>query len=173
MGKAVKKKSVKRKTAKRQAQRKAKRGDPRPDRVPGARSKPKVRFNLTKLRVMASRGNSIETIAAIVDVDPDTLYQHMKDDPKVKRAIDVGRATMQKSLRAAQFTNAVTHHNATMQIWLGKQSPQQGGLGQRDVKAVEVSGPDGGPMEVQGDLKPVLAEKLAAFIRSKANGGDG
>ena len=52
-----------------------------------------------------------------------------------------------------------------MQIWLGKQL-----LGQRDIRAIELTGTDGGPMEMQADLGPVLEAKLSEFIKNRSNG---
>ena len=52
--------------------------------------------------------------------------------------------------------------NATMQIWLSKQW-----LGMRDVRAVELTGSDGAPLELNTELRPILEEKLAEFLRSR------
>lgn len=167
MGASRKKASRKKKASRSPlASRKAKPGSVKPARKSSGR-RPKVVFDTDDLFKLAQVGCTIEDIAALLKVSKQTLYTHMAEDPKVNDAVELGRATMRRNVRIAQVRNA-TGGNATMQIWLGKQI-----LGQRDVRAVEVTGPDGGPLELQADLRPVLEEKLAAFIRSKANGGDG
>lgn len=166
MGASRKKAGRKKANGNRLASRKRKPGSSKPARKVGSKgNRPKVQFDLEDLHRLAQLGCTIEDIAQLLKVSKQTLYTHMAEDEQVKDAIELGRSTMRRNIRTAQLQNAIGG-NATMQIWLGKQV-----LGQRDVRAVEVTGPDGGPLELQADLKPVLAEKLAAFIRSKANGG--
>ena len=71
---------------------------------------------------------------------------------------------MRESLRAAQFKNALDNDHPTLQIWLGKQL-----LGQRDFKAIEVSGPGGGPISVDssGEILDLLGQKIKELQRSR------
>ena len=151
---------------KRQARRKKRVGSSKSARVAGSRSKPKVEFDLEDLERWAAIGCTPEDMAPALGVAPSTLYKHMAENPAVQRAIDDGRATMRRNLRTAQLRAAIAG-NPTMMIWLGKQE-----LSQVDRKAVEVTGADGGPLEFQSDLVPVLERKLEQFIRSK-RGSDG
>ena len=155
-----------------QAKRKKRVGSSKSARVAGARSKPKVKFDLEDLENLASVGNTPEDMAPALGVDPRTLYRHMASDPSVQAAIDAGRSRMRRNLRTAGVRKAVSGDN-TMLIWYGKQPTDQGGLGQRDVRAVEVTGSHGGPLELQSDLQVVLERKLQEFIHSKRGGGDG
>ncbi len=150
----------------RQASRKRRPGNASPTRRKPARGskggKPKIVFNLRQLTRMAREGCSHDTMAAIMDVSRSVLQVAIAEDSKVARALEVGRARMCRSLHQAQFRSA-TGGNVTMQIWLGKND-----LGQRDVKAIEVSGADGGPIDLTADLRPILEEKLARLIQSRA-----
>lgn len=132
-------------------------------KAPGA---PRVEFDLEDLRRLAQVGCTNDTMAALLHVSKRTLQRRIADTPEVAAVIEDGRATIERNLRTAQLRNAIGG-NPTMQIWLGKQF-----LGQRDVKAVELTGAGGGPLELHADLKPILEEKLAKFIASKANGRD-
>jgi hypothetical protein len=126
---------------------------------------PRVEFDLEDLEELASKGNSNETIARLLKVDKATLQRRIADTPEVADAIANGRAQVENKLRTVQLETAYAvglPGSATLQIWLGKQL-----LGQRDIRAVEVSGRDGGPLELQADLRPVLEEKLARFIKSR------
>jgi hypothetical protein len=122
---------------------------------------PKVEFDLDDLRDLARIGCTNETMSSLLKVGKRTLQRRIADTPAVAEAIQEGRATMERSLRTAQLRNALSG-NPTMQIWLGKQL-----LGQRDVRAVELTGGDGGPLEVSAELRPVLEEKIAEFIKSR------
>lgn len=122
---------------------------------------PKVQFDLSGLTDLARIGCTNETMAHLLGVGKATLQRRIADTPAVADAIAEGRAGMERSLRTAQLRNALGG-NATMQIWLGKQV-----LGQRDIRAVELTGSDGGPLELQADLEPILREKLAEFIKSR------
>lgn len=122
---------------------------------------PKVEFDLDDLTELAAKGNTNETIARLLKVSKATLQRRIADTPEVADAIANGRASMEDDLRTWQLSSA-KGGNATMQIWLGKQN-----LGQRDVRAVELTGGSGGPLEIDHGLRPALEAKLAEFIRSR------
>jgi hypothetical protein len=158
--------AARKKQTKRQGSRTRRPGSAKPTRRKAAKGsvggKPKVEFDLDELEKLARVGCTNQTMAAILDVGKATLQRRIADTPAVQAAIANGRATMERGLRQAQLATAL-RGNATMQIWLGKQV-----LGQRDVRAVEVSGVDGAPLELGVDLRPVLMEKLARLIQSRA-----
>ncbi len=77
--------------------------------------------------------------------------------PEFREAWERGKHTGLISLRRAQFQAAVEGKNPTMLIWMGKQL-----LGQRDIQAIEHSGPDGGP--IKGDYK--LMDLMASFRKA-------
>jgi ferredoxin-NADP reductase len=80
-------------------------------------------------------------MAAWFGVSLSTIEKRMAADGKFAEAYERGRATGRMSLRRQQLKIA-NEGNPTMLIWLGKQL-----LGQRDLQAMEVSGPAQGPME--------------------------
>ena len=126
---------------------------------------PEVEFDLDDLEEMAALGIPNERMARLLHISKATLQHAVSDTPEVEDAIEMGRARLDRSLRTAQVRTGLsigTPGSATMLIWLGKNL-----LGQRDVRAVEVTGADGGPLELQADLRPVLQEKLEEFIRSR------
>lgn len=130
-------------------------------RQPG---KPRIEFDLEDLKKLAQVGCSNQTMASLLGVSKATLQRRIADTPEVAQTIEDGRSSMERNLRVAQLRSAVGG-NATMQIWLGKQL-----LGQRDIRAIELTGTDGGPMEMQADLGPVLEAKLSEFIKNRSNG---
>lgn len=165
----ARKKVAKRKKATAQSARKRKRGSLRPARKKtGGRGKPRIEFDLGDLEELAKTGNSNATIARLLQVAESVLQQRIADTPEVADAIANGRANMEDGLRAAQYRTAVGDPendipgNPTMQIWLGKQN-----LGQRDRRALELTGEAGGPLSIQTDLAPVLEQKLLEFLKSR------
>lgn len=165
---ATRKKSTRKSSRKKsspQSARKRKVGSARPTRRKPPKGsnggKPKVEFDLGSLRKLAAAGNTNRTSAAILEVSEATLQARIADTPEVAAAVAQGRAELEKDLRAAQKKYALAG-NGTMLVWLGKQI-----LGQRDVRAVELTGQDGAPMELQAELRPVLEQKLVEFLRNR------
>lgn len=89
--------------------------------------RPRKSVSRKKLRLLASRMNSIEDMARILDVSPDTLTRNYNDE------IERGRAEARHSLRVTQFTTALKGSPALL-IWLGKVL-----LGQRETLAEEAT----------------------------------
>ena len=165
---ATRKKSTRKSSRKKsspQSARKRKAGSARPARrkpPKGSKGgKPKVEFDLKDLRELAATGNTNRTIARLLHVSEATLQARIADTPEVSDAIDLGKAELERDLRTAQVKYAKKGHG-TMLVWLGKQV-----LGQRDVRAVELTGQDGAPMELQAELRPVLEQKLVEFLRNR------
>lgn len=80
-------------------------------------------------------------IAAWFDVSLATIEKRLAQEPKLREAYERGKAKGRISVRRHQI-KLLEEGNPTMGIWLGKQL-----LGQRDVTAMEVSGPQAGPVE--------------------------
>jgi hypothetical protein len=83
---------------------------------------------------------SAEEIAHYFGITIAKWRQVLKDDDVVREAFEHGQAGGKISLRRKQFLLA--SDNAAMAIHLGKQY-----LGQVDKSKLEVSGPNGGPVE--------------------------
>lgn len=111
---------------------------------------------------LARAGNTVEDMAEILDVGKRALETALADEElPIRRAYRSGLAERRDHLRTAQLRSALSG-NATMLIWLGKQD-----LGQRDVKAVELLGGEGGPIRLEADLGPIVKRKLEAYLRSR------
>ncbi|HUQ95506.1 MAG TPA: hypothetical protein VM120_27760 [Bryobacteraceae bacterium] len=80
-------------------------------------------------------------IAGWFDCTEQAVDNRIAKDNAFRAAIAQGRATGCVSVRRAQM-KMLEKGNATMRIWLGKQP-----LGQRDMVASEISGPEGKPLE--------------------------
>ena len=103
---------------------------------PGGRPKKDIDFG--KVRELSKILCTEDEIAAILGVSVDTLRRRGED---YQRAREEGMAEGRKSLRRAQYENAMLG-NPTMQIWLGKQI-----LGQREPKTeIQHSGEIARPM---------------------------
>lgn len=121
-------------------------------------------IKISELKRLCELQCSLEEIAFAFSISVDTLKKLIERDPAVKAAIDHGNATGKISLRRKQFKLAGI--NASMAIHLGKQY-----LGQTDKTQLEVSGPNGGPVEtfdyskLTPDERATLRETLQRATR--------
>lgn len=95
-----------------------------------------------------------EEIAAAFSISTSQLDKLIEKDDAVRAAIDYGKTQGKISLRRSQFRLAKV--NASMAIHLGKQY-----LGQTDKTQLEVSGPNGGPVETFDYSKLTPDERAA------------
>lgn len=95
------------------------------------RGRPRKEVSLTTIRRMAEIACTDDEIEKVLGISSSTLQQY-------REVIQAGRAKAAASLRREQMKLALSG-NATMQIWLGKQT-----LGQKD--RMEHGGPNGGPI---------------------------
>lgn len=111
---------------------------------------------------MAGFGNTVADVATVLGISKSALEAAIADvDHEASRAYGLGKADLRSSLRRAQV-EAARGGNVTAQIWLGKQI-----LGQRDVKKLELTGADGEPLKVEGDLAPVVTRRLEEYLRNR------
>lgn len=96
----------------------------------------------------ASIGCTADGIAALFGIGRRTFYDHLKEDPDLKDAIEEGRALGRVTLRRLQWPRAMAG-NVTMLIWLGKQY-----LGQRDRPVID-DDPDRPPSYVVYTPAPI------------------
>lgn len=114
------------------------------------------------IRLLAGFRNTVEDIATILGVSKSALETAIADETNPAReAYRQGGAHFRQGLRMAQVTTAL-EGNAAMLRWLGVNE-----LGQRDVKAIELTGADGSALQVEADLGGIVARKLTEFLRSK------
>lgn len=106
----------------------------------GAGRKP-VEIDLVELEKLCSLQCTHEEIAAWFNCSLRTIENYAKK-PEFSEVMTRGRARGRISVRRAQM-KLLEAGNATMGVWLGKQF-----LGQRDVTPVELSGANGGPLQI-------------------------
>ena len=115
--------------------------------MPGGRPKKKIDYDTVEK--LASIMCTQEEIASYLDLSVRTLQRDKEFCRIYKKGLDKGKM----SVRRQQYKSA-EGGSATMQIWLGKQY-----LGQRDKHDTELSGKDGGPIEIN-DTRKAAMEKL-------------
>ena len=132
-----------------------------------AKKKPKTGRPLAKIdpamvEQLAGIQCSYAEMAAVLGCDPKTLSN------RFSQAIEKGRENGKASLKRVQYKTAMGG-NVTMLIWLGKIH-----LGQQDKVAHEVSGPEGGPIEVKIDeLRERLTTRISGLASRLAPTGNG
>src|SRR6266446_8206814 len=128
---------------------------------PGAGRK-MVNIDLVELEKLCSLQCTDEEIGAWFGVSTRTIESRRKQ-PQFSEVMNRGRAKGRISVRRAQM-KLLESGNGTMGVWLGKQL-----LGQLDVTPIELSGPQGEP--VQFSLQTLDAVINRARERAKAPSG--
>jgi hypothetical protein len=125
----------------------------------GAGRKP-VKIDLIELEKLSSLQCTDEELAAFFGVSERTI-QNRRRQPKFAEVMSRGKAKGKISVRRAQM-KLLEAGNGTMGVWLGKQL-----LGQRDVTPIELSGPNGQP--VQFSLQAIDAILTHARERTRSS----
>ncbi len=116
---------------------------------PGAGRK-LVNIDLVELEKLCSLQCTDEEIGAWFGVSTRTIESRRKQ-PQFSEVMNRGKAKGRISVRRAQM-KLLESGNGTMGVWLGKQL-----LGQRDVTPIELSGPNGDPVQVAlGTIDEIL-----------------
>lgn len=121
---------------------------------------------ISELRKLAELQCSETEMAKYFGISLHAFKKLRKTDEMVSLALETAEAEGKISLRRNQFN--LSKHSASMAIHLGKQW-----LGQTDKSQVEVSGPEGGPIEQRNydfsglspDEKRDLRKTLAKTVR--------
>lgn len=100
----------------------------------------KTIIKISEVKRLSALQCTAEEVAQYFGITISRWRQVLKDDQVVRDAFEHGQADGKISLRRKQFRLA--GDNAAMAIHLGKQY-----LGQVDKSKLEVSGPNGGPVE--------------------------
>jgi hypothetical protein len=109
-----------------------------------------VNIDLVELEKLCSLQCTDEEIAAWFGVSTRTIESRRKQ-PQFATVMTRGKAKGRISVRRAQM-KLLESGNGTMGVWLGKQL-----LGQRDVTPIELSGPNGDPVQVAlGTIDEIL-----------------
>lgn len=116
--------------------------------------RPEIEIDAKLVQKLASLGCKNSEIADHFECSTDTIERRFAAE------LSKGRANLKMSLRQWQLKYA-EKGNATMLVWLGKQT-----LGQVDKMINELSGPDGKPIETKS-LSNLSDEQLDALVSQK------
>lgn len=120
--------------------------------------KPLTKKQIESLSRMAGQGLTNEQMGAIFCMSKKTFERRMKDTPGGFDALEKGRAQAGDRVSQTAFDMAVSGQSPAMTMfWLKCR------LRWREVQALEVSGPDGGPIKHASDLTD---DQLDARIRA-------
>ena len=117
-------------------------------------------FQYDEIERLAELGCTQHEIAVILGISDNTISLHKQKDDKLRVALERGRMTLHRKLRAAQVDKALVERNTDMLKHLGKHY-----LNQRDH--VEVTGKDGAPVEIKD-----AAAKLTEAIKQRTAGNN-
>lgn len=114
---------------------------------------------IKKIEGLASRGLSCDQIAWTLGINPTTLYDKKNRYPQIDEAIEKGRASGIAAVANAHFIAATVGNNtAAQQFYLRT----KGGF--HEVQKTELTGKDGGPIEVKDAEQSAAREKLSSII---------
>lgn len=99
-----------------------------------------------------------DELATMLGIGITTFQQYMNKDERLREAVERGHSDFRMRLRGAQRAKAFVERNTAMQIFLGKNV-----LGQRDYQSNELTGKDGGPIEIVD--WSVIARNASAKLR--------
>lgn len=133
--------------------------------MPAARTKrgrPEAAIDTDTLEKLAGLACTIEEAAAVLKISKRTLLRRL-ENPKYKRVWEEGLAKANVSLRRRQWAVAMSDSASavTMLLHLSKHR-----LGQNDKSIVEMTGKNGGPvqlLELAGMSREELVAKAAAL----------
>ena len=128
---------------------------------PGAGRKA-IKIDLVELEKLCSLQCTDEELSAWFGVSVRTIETRRKD-PQFAEVMNRGRAKGRISVRRMQM-KTLESGNATMGIWLGKQL-----LGQRDVTPIELSGPNGEPVQVSLETLDAIIYQAGKSAKTPSN----
>ena len=100
--------------------------------------RPPIEFDLKQVKMCGYFHATYETMADLFGCSVDTIRRNMQDDEgEFCKAFKTGNSQGKMKLSEAQWHCAITKHNATLLIWLGKQY-----LGQRDAPDTDIDDTD-------------------------------
>lgn len=130
-------------------------------RIPRRKGQAKIRIDIDSCRPLLALGVSNEVIADCLGISRKTLQTRLAEDAKLRAAFDQLKGERKRNVYA-WLTRAASRGNARVLLHLAAHE-----LGQTPVRSIELSGPGGGPIEVNREMQPLLERKLMEFIRSK------
>ena len=116
------------------------------------------------VQTLAAQGMTKEQLALSIGMSHDTYTRREKEDEELFLAFARGKSEGIRKVSGALFSKAVGGDTVSMLFYLKAMA------GWRDTAAVELSGKNGGPVEVN-DVKTQLAQKLLKM--GGASGSEG
>ncbi len=132
-------------------------------RIPrkGEHGPEKIQIDIDSCRPLIALGCSNDEIADCLGISRKTLERRLAENSELAEAFVTLKGERKRNLRA-WLTRAASRGSARVLLHLAAHE-----LGQTPVRSIELSGPNGGPIEVNREMQPLLERKLAEFIRSK------
>lgn len=112
---------------------------------------------LSKMSTLAASGLNLEQIAHCFDISYETLHARAKEDSRIHSSIKGGRAKAVAMVANRLYNDALKEENLGAQIFYLKQN------GFKDGQALEVTGKDGGPLEMM-EVKLTPKERAAKLL---------
>lgn len=127
------------------------------------KGRPKKTIDYTILEKLCEIFCTGEECASVLGVDYETLNTILKRDGHggYREYYNIHEGKGRASLRRAQY-KAALGGDRTLLVWMGKQF-----LGQTDKQQHELSGPDGGPIEI--NARDNLKEKISGIKNRISN----
>ena len=107
--------------------------------------RPETKIDYAEVQKLASRGLTEAQIASCMGFNVSTLVLHKKKYSALSRAIIDGKAQGLKKITNALFDCAENGSVRAQEYYLNR----RGGKEWQETKKVEVTGPDGGPLQTQ------------------------
>ena len=125
---------------------------------------PRVEVDPGDIYELAKQGITQKSMASLLHISLSTLERNLAAPGAVQDAYQAGLGAIELDIKQEQLKALREAENPpqALMIWLGKNH-----AGQRDVKAIEFSGPGGGPVEGGIDLRAVIMQRMADWQRAQ------
>lgn len=130
--------------------------------------RPKIPVTAEELERLGQIDANKKQVAAWFTCTERTIDNHFKREPELKEAYERGVELGNTALKRAGHRAAVGD-KPNPRIWMFLMTNRTEYQAHR---AVEVTGPNGGPLQFDADIGAALVERLRTFIKSRSNGED-
>ena len=125
------------------------------------RQAPKIELEPDSVYTLAKQGLRQRTIADILRVSLSYFEGALAKEGPIRNAYYFGRGAIEMDIMQAQIKYALAGDSKLL-VMLGQHH-----AGQRNLKAVELSGPDGGPISANVDIRGLILQKLSEHRRNR------